>query len=71
MANIDNKTSTLVQVKDSRNYGLILRLTFLLFNLCRAFKWVPPQYGHLPLLMNADGTKLSKRQGNINIDHYR
>ncbi|XP_037035839.1 probable glutamate--tRNA ligase, mitochondrial [Bradysia coprophila] len=39
--------------------------------LYRAFKWVPPQYGHLPLLMNADGTKLSKRQGNVNIEHYR
>lgn len=37
----------------------------------RAFNWNPPQYGHLPLLMNADGTKLSKRQGDIQIAHYR
>lgn len=37
----------------------------------RAFNWIPPKYAHLPLLMNADGTKLSKRQGNINIGHYR
>ncbi|KAJ6636388.1 putative glutamate--tRNA ligase, mitochondrial [Pseudolycoriella hygida] len=39
--------------------------------LYRAFKWVPPQYAHLPLLMNSDGSKLSKRQGNVNISHYR
>lgn len=37
----------------------------------RAFNWIPPKYAHLPLLMNGDGTKLSKRQGNINIGHYR
>lgn len=28
-------------------------------------------YGHLPLLLNADGTKLSKRQNDIKIAHYR
>ncbi|RZC35110.1 glutamate--tRNA ligase, mitochondrial, partial [Asbolus verrucosus] len=37
----------------------------------RAFKWEPPQFGHLPLLMNPDGSKLSKRQGDIKISHYR
>lgn len=37
----------------------------------RAFGWDSPTYGHLPLLMNADGTKLSKRQGDIQISHYR
>lgn len=37
----------------------------------RAFNWTPPKFGHLPLLMNADGTKLSKRQGDIQIGHYR
>ncbi|XP_018571346.1 probable glutamate--tRNA ligase, mitochondrial isoform X2 [Anoplophora glabripennis] len=39
--------------------------------LYRAFNWNPPLFGHLPLLMNADGTKLSKRQGDIKISHYR
>ncbi|KAJ8920758.1 hypothetical protein NQ315_004898, partial [Exocentrus adspersus] len=39
--------------------------------LYRAFNWDPPLFGHLPLLMNADGTKLSKRQGDIKISHYR
>ncbi|KAH8302693.1 hypothetical protein KR044_009662 [Drosophila immigrans] len=40
----------------------------LLYN---AFGWQPPQFGHLPLLVNADGTKLSKRQGDIGIQQFR
>lgn len=39
--------------------------------LYKAFGWRPPKFGHLPLLINADGTKLSKRQGDIHISHYR
>ncbi|XP_075162551.1 putative glutamate--tRNA ligase, mitochondrial [Haematobia irritans] len=39
--------------------------------LYRAFGWKPPKYGHLPLLVNADGTKLSKRQGDIGIKNFR
>lgn len=37
----------------------------------KAFGWDPPEYAHLPLLMNADGTKLSKRQGDITVNFYR
>eukprot|EP00105_Crassostrea_gigas_P021150 XP_011440191.1 PREDICTED: probable glutamate--tRNA ligase, mitochondrial [Crassostrea gigas] len=37
----------------------------------KAFGWSPPQYGHLPLIMNSDGTKLSKRQGDIQISFYQ
>ncbi|XP_034482175.1 probable glutamate--tRNA ligase, mitochondrial [Drosophila innubila] len=39
--------------------------------LYKAFGWRPPQFGHLPLLVNADGTKLSKRQGDIGIQQFR
>ncbi|XP_014229583.1 probable glutamate--tRNA ligase, mitochondrial [Trichogramma pretiosum] len=39
--------------------------------LYKAFGWNPPQFGHLPLIMNADGTKLSKRQDDIRVEHYR
>ncbi|KAM8710876.1 hypothetical protein ACLKA7_017496 [Drosophila subpalustris] len=39
--------------------------------LYKAFGWRPPQFGHLPLLVNADGTKLSKRQGDIGIQQLR
>lgn len=39
--------------------------------LYRALGWNPPQFGHLPLIMNADGSKLSKRQNDIKLEFYR
>jgi len=39
--------------------------------LYKAFGWVPPVFGHLPLLMNNDGTKLSKRQGDLHLNKLR
>lgn len=39
--------------------------------LYRALGWNPPQYGHLPLIMNSDGSKLSKRQNDIKLEYYR
>ncbi|CAG2066365.1 unnamed protein product, partial [Timema podura] len=36
-----------------------------------AFGWTPPKYAHLPLLLNPDGTKLSKRQGDIRVESFR
>lgn len=39
--------------------------------LYRAFNWSPPAFGHLPLIMNADGSKLSKRQNDIKLEYYR
>lgn len=38
--------------------------------LYEAFGWTPPQYAHLPLLLNADKTKLSKRQGDVAVEEY-
>ncbi|KAM8842313.1 nondiscriminating glutamyl-tRNA synthetase EARS2, mitochondrial [Synchiropus picturatus] len=37
----------------------------------RALGWQPPTFGHLPLLTNKDGSKLSKRQGDIFIQSFR
>ncbi|XP_003707042.1 putative glutamate--tRNA ligase, mitochondrial [Megachile rotundata] len=37
----------------------------------KAFNWTPPVYGHLPLILNPNGTKLSKRQNDINIEYFR
>lgn len=37
----------------------------------RGFGWTPPQFAHLPLLLNSDGTKLSKRQGDVTVAYYR
>lgn len=39
--------------------------------LFRALRWSPPAYAHLPLLLNRDGSKLSKRQGDIFIQRFR
>ncbi len=39
--------------------------------LYRAFGWQEPQFAHLPLLLNPDRTKLSKRQGDVAVEDYR
>lgn len=38
--------------------------------LFRALRWTPPAYAHLPLLLNRDGSKLSKRQRDIFIQSF-
>lgn len=38
--------------------------------LWKAFGWQPPRYAHLPLLLNADRSKLSKRQGDVSTSEY-
>ncbi|MCB2203745.1 glutamate--tRNA ligase [bacterium] len=35
------------------------------------FGWTPPQFAHLPLLLNQDRSKLSKRQGDVAVEDYR
>ena len=35
-----------------------------------AFGWTPPAFSHLPLLLNADRSKLSKRQGDVAVEDY-
>ena len=35
-----------------------------------AFGWKAPEYAHLPLLLNADRSKLSKRQGDVAVEDY-
>jgi len=36
----------------------------------QAFGWSPPQFAHLPLLLNPDHSKLSKRQGDVSVEEY-
>lgn len=38
--------------------------------LYQAFGWEQPQFAHLPLLLNEDKTKLSKRQGDVAVEDY-
>ena len=35
------------------------------------FGWKYPKFAHLPLLLNPDRTKLSKRQGDVAVEDYR
>lgn len=39
--------------------------------LYEAFDWILPEFIHLPLLLNPDGSKLSKRKNPTSIDYYR
>ncbi|TAK96938.1 glutamate--tRNA ligase [Patescibacteria group bacterium] len=38
--------------------------------LYQAFGWEAPQFAHLPLLLNPDKSKLSKRQGDVAVEDY-
>lgn len=38
--------------------------------LYESFGWKPPQFAHIPLLLNADRSKLSKRQGDVAVEDY-
>lgn len=40
-------------------------------HLYNAFGWDAPRFGHIPLLVNTDRSKLSKRQGDLNISELR
>ncbi len=38
--------------------------------LYRAFNWKMPEFAHIPLLLNKDKTKLSKRQNDVAVEDY-
>lgn len=38
--------------------------------LYEAFGWKPPVFAHIPLLLNPDKSKLSKRQGDVAVENY-
>ncbi|ORY70761.1 hypothetical protein BCR35DRAFT_294367 [Leucosporidium creatinivorum] len=38
--------------------------------LYRALSLPPPSFGHMPLLINPDGSKLSKRAGDVRVEDY-
>lgn len=40
-------------------------------NIFRALERTPPQYAHIPLILGADGRKLSKRHGTVSVLQYR
>ncbi len=38
--------------------------------LFEMFGWTPPRYAHVPLLLNKDKSKLSKRQNSVSVEEY-
>ncbi len=36
-----------------------------------AFGWTPPRFGHMPLILGPDGSKLSKRHGGVSVAEYK
>ena len=38
--------------------------------LYQSLGWDPPQFGHLPLLLNNDKSKLSKRKNDVSVENY-
>lgn len=38
--------------------------------LYKYFGWNPPNFAHLPLILNADRSKMSKRQGDVSAEDY-
>ncbi len=39
--------------------------------LYQAFDWEPPKFVHMPLTLNKEGGKLSKRQGDVAVEDYK
>lgn len=39
--------------------------------LYEAFNWIPPKFIHFPLVLNKNGGKLSKRDGDVAVEEYR
>lgn len=39
--------------------------------LYKMFGWTAPEFAHLPLLLNPDKSKLSKRQGDVAVEDYK
>ena len=42
----------------------------LIILLYKSFNWKPPKFIHLPLLLNPDKSKLSKRQGDVDVESF-
>jgi glutamyl-tRNA synthetase len=39
--------------------------------LYEAFALAPPRFGHMPLILGPDGSKLSKRHGGVSVEEYK
>lgn len=39
-------------------------------DLYAALKVPPPEFGHMPILLNPDGSKMSKRHGDVRVEDF-
>jgi glutamyl-tRNA synthetase len=70
---------TLPSVVDDMDFGIthVIRgedhvvNTAVQIQLCRALGGEPPSYGHMPLVLGADGSGLSKREGSLSLGDLR
>lgn len=66
-------------VSNSNNYSLFHHTCYkewlpslpLHLDLYAALNIKPPQFAHLPILLNPDGTKMSKRKGDVQVMDYK
>ena len=61
----------LMEISDVLRAQEWLSSTPLHLLLYRAFGWSPPRYAHLPLIVSANGKKLSKRDGATSVEQLR
>ena len=45
-------------------------ISSLHLDLYASFGIAPPMYAHLPLLLNQDGSKMSKRKGDVDVMEF-
>jgi nondiscriminating glutamyl-tRNA synthetase len=64
---VDDHLMSISHVIRSEEWLPSLPLHILLYE---AFGWKAPQFAHLPLIINLDKSKLSKRQGDVAVEDY-
>jgi glutamyl-tRNA synthetase len=64
---VDDHAMQITHVIRGEEWLASLPLHLLLY---RAFGWEAPQFAHLPIILNFDKSKLSKRQGDVAVEDY-
>jgi glutamyl-tRNA synthetase len=65
---VDDITMGVTLVARGRDHMINTPMQILLYE---AMGYAPPEFAHLPMMLGADGTKLSKRHGAVAVGEYR
>ncbi len=60
-----------MQISDTIRGEEFISSTPLHIQIYHALNWEPPQFAHLPLILDKDRKKLSKRTGDVTVKEYR